>query len=78
MSYAASAEPAPVEYFEQASALMQARSLLSVPTRLPGPDAGDDGEVSQVSYTPIPSEFTSGDEAGVRLGSEVTSLDDES
>eukprot|EP00969_Alexandrium_andersonii_P179698 7942686-Alexandrium_andersonii.AAC.1 len=78
MSYAANAETGPIEHFEQAGGLMGVRSRLSVPERLRGPDADDDDGVSQVCYTPIQSEFTSGDEAGGRLGSEATSLDDES
>eukprot|EP00969_Alexandrium_andersonii_P219207 9681363-Alexandrium_andersonii.AAC.1 len=50
--------------------------MLSVPEELPGRETDASDTMSQVSYTPLQSDYTSGDEAGARLGSEVTSLDE--
>eukprot|EP00969_Alexandrium_andersonii_P365676 15466784-Alexandrium_andersonii.AAC.1 len=78
MSYVASAEPGPAGFVAESAALLQqVRGELSAPTQLPGAETSDD-DFSRVSYTPIASRITSGDEAGDKLDSEATSLDPES
>eukprot|EP00969_Alexandrium_andersonii_P229395 10131392-Alexandrium_andersonii.AAC.1 len=75
MTYVANSELGPAGFVEASAALLeQVRGEFSAPLPTHGPDTSDD-EVSRLSFTPIASRITSGDEAGGQLGSDVTSLD---